>query len=367
MGEAAAVDTRAVVPVRAPLIAGHTPRAIVPSDIDQVWRIATMVAKANLAPRELDSEEKITIAILHGLEIGLPPMMALQRITVINGRPAVWGDAVPGIALGTGQLEDWKEEFVGEGDQMVAICTVKRKGIRTPKEATFSVADAKRADLWDDRPRIRKRNRKTNEWYEADNDSPWYRYWKRMLQMRARVAFRDLFADAFSGLYIAEELISRQTEDEAAAGAKDVTPRQSAKRTAPPAIEAPKEQPMQPVDAGEVVEAEVVETKPAERKPLPPLAKGASQPQTNGDDGLDIPPALRRNADNKTDGQHWLSELRRSLEGCATLEDLTEIQNTVQKPMQGKVSKAEYAEGQTLVMEAFHRISNDGEVEEGEE
>lgn len=44
--------------------------------------------------------------------------------------------------------------------------------------------------------------------YETYNDSPWYKYPKRMLQMRARVAFRDLFADAMGGLYIAEEVIN---------------------------------------------------------------------------------------------------------------------------------------------------------------
>lgn len=228
MNEIVTIDAPSVTTQPAPkaaLMAGARPRAIVPADIDQVWRIAGMVIKAELAPRELNTPEKATIAILHGLEIGLPPMMALQRITVINGRPAVWGDAVPGIALGTSQLEDWKEHFTGEGDHMVAVCIVKRKGIKTPKEATFSVAEAKRADLWDDRAKV-KRKSKSGGWYEADNDSPWYRYPKRMLQMRARVAFRDLFADAFSGLYIAEELIGKDPAPPA--DLKDVTPARAA-------------------------------------------------------------------------------------------------------------------------------------------
>ena len=38
------------------------------------------------------------------------------------------------------------ERVAGEGDLMVATCRVKRKGIRTPAEKTFSVADAKKIE-----------------------------------------------------------------------------------------------------------------------------------------------------------------------------------------------------------------------------
>ena len=44
----------------------------------------------------------------------------------------------------------------------------------------YSVEDAKRAGLWQDKARITKR-RKDGSTYEADNDSPWFRYPQRML------------------------------------------------------------------------------------------------------------------------------------------------------------------------------------------
>ncbi len=199
-----------LTPAKPTLVAGSRPRAIVPTDIEQVWRMAEIVYKSGLAPHDLDTKEKITVALLHGLEIGLPPMLALNKIAIVNGRPSVWGDAVPGVALGTGLLEDWQERIDGEGDHMVASCTVKRKGVKTAKTETFSVADAKTAGLWDERQKIKRRNKKTGEFFEGENDSPWHRYPKRMLKMRARVAFRDMFADAFGGLLIAEELIGAQ-------------------------------------------------------------------------------------------------------------------------------------------------------------
>jgi hypothetical protein len=200
---------------------GGRPVAIIPRTFEEAYRIGNAAVMGKWAPRGW-TKEQATLAILHGAEIGLPPMMSMQKICVINGRPSLWGDAVPAIALATGQLEDWSEGIRGDGDEMVAYCTVKRRGIKTPLETTFSVADARRAGLWDEKEKVRKQvwENGVRMWKDdQDNDSPWYRHPKRMLQMRARRAFRDAFADAFSGLYIAEEL---QDEPQM----RDVTPHQ---------------------------------------------------------------------------------------------------------------------------------------------
>ena len=237
---------------------GGRVQGIIPRDIDQVWRIAQMIHKADMAPKDFKTAEKVAVAILHGAEIGLPPMMALQRIAVINGRPSVWGEAVPGIALATGLVEDWVERVDGEGDHMVAMCRVKRKGIKTPAEKTFSVADARKAGLW-------------------GKAGPWTQYSKRMLTMRARVAFRDLFADALGGLYIAEELIG---VDEP----RDITPPKiepalvpsdGEKIALPPTIaERPQQAHVEQSLDGEIMP-------PKGLRPLPPLAnkKPATPPK----------------------------------------------------------------------------------------
>jgi hypothetical protein len=214
-------DNVTKLPQRAPLAAtGGRPLAIIPRTFDEAYRIGKAAVVGKWAPYGW-KDEQATLAILHGAEVGLPPMMSLQKICVINGRPSIWGDAVPAIALATGQLEDWSEGIRGDGEDMVAFCIVKRRGIKSPMEVTFSVADARRAGLWDERPTVgrmvwdKKKGQKV--WKEdAENDSPWYRYPKIMMQMRARRAFRNAFADAFSGLYISEEL----QEDEM----RDVTP-----------------------------------------------------------------------------------------------------------------------------------------------
>lgn len=159
---------------------------VVLSSLDEAWRMAVAMAKSDLVPKDYkEKPENCLIAMQMGAEVGLAPMAALQNIAVINGRPAIWGDAVPAIMMNHPKYEDHKEVFEGTGESRVAICRVKRKGSDW-HEQRFSVADAKKADLW--------------------GTNTWKKYPDRMLQMRARgFAIRDKFPDALKGLILAEE------------------------------------------------------------------------------------------------------------------------------------------------------------------
>lgn len=211
--------TRQQLPV---LRTGGTLLAIIPQSIEEAYRIANAAVKSGLVHRDMNTPERALMVIMHGMEIGLPPMASLERIAIINGRRCVWGDAVPALAMDTGELLEWDEGFTGEGENLEAYCRIARQRGKTVfrKEARFSVADAKQADLWDDRPRVQRRSRDGGT-FEVDNDSPRFRYRKRMMQMRARVVFRDLFSDKFMGLYIAEEIVTKNTDAEM----RDVTPK----------------------------------------------------------------------------------------------------------------------------------------------
>lgn len=208
MSEAVAQDTAPRLPA---LQAGGTVKAIVPQDFDGAWRIANAVVKAGMAPKGLDTPEKAMVAIMHGMEVGMTPMAALQSIAVVNGRPTIWGDGALGLVQGSGLMESHKEWFEGSGETRKAFCVVKRKGDPEIKTGEFSVADAKKAGLW-------------------GKSGPWSQYSDRMLKMRARgFALRDGFSDVLRGLGIAEEVQDIQP-------IKDVTP---PKPPAPPAPPAP--------------------------------------------------------------------------------------------------------------------------------
>lgn len=177
------------LPVKAPeLKSGGAIRAIVPQSMDEAYRLAKAVCLSGLAPRGLDKPEAAMVAIMHGLEIGLTPMMALQKIAVINGRPTLWGDGALGLVRGSGLCKYVKEWTTGTGDAAIAHCETLRYGEPEPITRTFSVADAKKAGLW-------------------GKQGPWQNFPARMLSMRARAfALRDGFADVLGGMYLAEEL-----------------------------------------------------------------------------------------------------------------------------------------------------------------
>lgn len=182
--------------------AGGVIKPIIPQSMDDAYRLAKAVCMSGLAPKGLDKPEAAMVAILHGMEIGLTPMMALQKIAVVNGRPTIWGDGALGLVRGSGLCEYVKEWIEGQGDNLTAWCETRRRGEREPIKRAFSVADAKRAGLWG----------KSGTWQSFPN---------RMLAMRARgFALRDGFADVLGGMYLAEELQG----SEPANGLRDITP-----------------------------------------------------------------------------------------------------------------------------------------------
>lgn len=170
-------------------ISTHTqPRGLSLQSVADAMKFSEMVANSDFAPKDFRGKAaSCMLAIQCGAEIGLAPLQALQSIAVVNGRPAVYGDAALAVVKASHVCEYVTEAVDGDGDQMVATCTAQRRGYPQPTVVTFSVADAKKAGLW-------------------GKSGPWSQYSRRMLQMRARgFALRDAFPDVLKGLVTAEE------------------------------------------------------------------------------------------------------------------------------------------------------------------
>ena len=166
--------------------------------LDDYYRFAGGVIASGLAPSSFKTVEAVMVAMQYGAEIGFSPMQSLQLLAVINGKPTLYGDALPALAWGSGLLEELDEFIEGTGDDMVATCAVKRRGVVTRIIRTFSVADARSAGL-------------------LDKAGPWKTYRSRMLAMRARAfAFRDGFADVLRGCAVREEVEDYPVKVEAA-------------------------------------------------------------------------------------------------------------------------------------------------------
>jgi hypothetical protein len=162
---------------------------LAPRDYDEAQRLAKLLCEAKMAPQGFEKPETCLVGILQGMEMGLSPLFALQRMAIVDGRLTIWGDGALALVLRSGlcvSITEWLEG--NEESEWISHCEVLREGWDRPITRSFAVQDAKRANLW-------------------HKPGPWTEYPKRMLQMRARAfALRDVFADVLGGLYFREEI-----------------------------------------------------------------------------------------------------------------------------------------------------------------
>lgn len=166
-------------------------QAMTPRNFDDVWRMSDMIAQSDLAPKDYRGKPgNVMIAWQTGVELGITsPLQAIQNIAVINGRPTIWGDMMLAICRASPAWSeaDFAEWIEGEGAQMVAHCTVRRRPNGNVAHYTFGMKDAQDAGL-------------------AGKQGPWQQYPKRMMQMRARsFALRDTYTPELKGMRMAEE------------------------------------------------------------------------------------------------------------------------------------------------------------------
>jgi hypothetical protein len=163
-----------------------------------------VLAKTDMVPKAYkDKPDDILVAMLHGQEVGLPHLQALQSIAVVNGIPSIYGDAALAMVRASGKLEDFDEwievdgvrqvgsfpimKWAEEDKIIVALCRSRRAGMSRERVTSFSVDDAQRAGLWG----------KAGTWTTVP---------QRMLMWRARGwNLRDQFGDVLKGLAIFEE------------------------------------------------------------------------------------------------------------------------------------------------------------------
>ena len=169
-----------------------------PKNLTEAMEFSKMLAESSMVPTNFRGKpQDILVAVQWGYELNLKPLQSLQNLAVINGKPSIYGDAMIALVKADKRCLGIKEKVDGEGDNMVATCTVKRAYGNEVEEtvSTFSVKDAIQAKLW-------------------KKPGPWSQYPKRMLQMRARgFALRDAFSDVLKGVISAEEAQDYPTND----------------------------------------------------------------------------------------------------------------------------------------------------------
>ncbi|MCT4654266.1 MAG: recombinase RecT [Cohaesibacter sp.] len=297
------------------IAAGAKVAAIVPTSFDETYRVAKAIVASGMAPNSLNTPEKAMVAIMHGMEVGMTPMVALQSIAVINGNPSIWGDGAIGLVRGSGLMEWIEETLEGDGMQTVAICRVKRVNEPKPIEGRFSVAQAERAGLW-------------------KKKGPWTQYPERMLKMRARAfALRDGFADILRGLSIREEVEDypeRQTRSQGS-----LSERLAAKKQEEPTDEGFNQDSINQ----QIENVSKTQSEPEDAIDVEPEA---DTPETEND-SENAPESQQEGISNLTEGQlDLLSSLEDALSGCRTQAD---VENVIKEFEQDVLDAGDLFEG----------------------
>lgn len=158
-----------------------------PQTFEQALTFANYLAKSEMVPKNFRGKPgDCLIAMQWGYDVGLKALQALQNISVINGKPGLYGDAGKAILLSAGCIIEEDDIAVVEKNGR-ARCKITRPG-RPPVERTYSLENAKTAGLW-------------------GKEGPWRTSpWRQMAWRAFWFSARDAAADLLKGMSGLEEI-----------------------------------------------------------------------------------------------------------------------------------------------------------------
>jgi hypothetical protein len=160
--------------------------ALMPATIDEKLRMAGLLAKSGLVPANLNTPEKVFVALQWGDELGLTAMSAVNNVIPINGRPTLSADIMHALARSNPEYggTEWKQRTNEKAE--VVITRISPNGAAEKYTGYFDKVMAEAAGLL------------AKDTYK--------KYPDRMYRARALTrACKEAFPDVFAGLYSQEE------------------------------------------------------------------------------------------------------------------------------------------------------------------
>lgn len=174
-------------------VATFNPVSLMPSSQEGKYKMAQVLSQSGLLPSGLDTPQKVFVALEWGHELQLSPMVAVNNIAVINGKPTLSADIMAAVVKRSPEYGgiEWVKQTEQEAE-----CKVKRilpNGQTEESTSRFTWQDAVKAGL--------------------ANRDVWKKYPRRMLKHRCQsYALRDMFPDLLAGIYTPEEMESVKEE-----------------------------------------------------------------------------------------------------------------------------------------------------------
>ena len=116
---------------------------------EHIWRVATAFSGSKLVPKDFQNKPQDTfVAIQMALQLQINPLLCLQNIQVINGKPSFSAQFMIGLANSRGPFAGpltWHSE--GQGDSLSVTCQATLAATGEVVSVNVSMAMAK-ADGW---------------------------------------------------------------------------------------------------------------------------------------------------------------------------------------------------------------------------
>ena len=154
-----------------------------PATTGQAWALAKAIHSSRLFA--VESPEQALMILMAGREMGLGAITSLRGFHFIKGKPCISSQLMAALILKSGKAEYW--ELI-ESSSKSATYATKRVGGRNEQKKTFTVDDAKLAQL-------------------VKSDGNWQKYPSAMCEARASAALaRIVYPDLLMGVYLPDEM-----------------------------------------------------------------------------------------------------------------------------------------------------------------
>lgn len=170
--------------------------------IQELQALANSAHKSGLIPGRLNPDQMLMI-MMTGQEIGLTPMMALQKINILHDRMCLSAEAMAAVIIGAGHQIITKER----SDEQCVLVGI-RKGETVEHEHRFTKQDAVKAGL-------------SGQQYQK---RPATMFYNRCLTQLARAVFPDCIAGLSYGPDEIEEMAANTTKQTKRKPSKPRTP-----------------------------------------------------------------------------------------------------------------------------------------------
>jgi hypothetical protein len=166
-------------------------RQMAPAEYSTLKDQARMVVRSGLAPKAVNTPEKVLVIAMKGRELGVPIMQALSHIHIVDGKPTISSELMAALVQRAGHrlrvLETDSEHCVVQG--------VRSDDPEYPQKLAWSMDDAHKAGV--------------------ANKNTWKNYPAAMLRARAISALcRFAFADVLMGASYTPEELGAEVDEE---------------------------------------------------------------------------------------------------------------------------------------------------------